>query len=209
VNQARACHVVTLEDPIEYLHREAKAQVTQREIGDDAEDLASAFRRALRLDPDVILLDGMHDAETMRLAIHAAEAGHLVLAAFHATSAILAPERIVEAFPREEQRRARMQLAEALQGIVCQTLLPRAGGGMVLAQEVLVVTAAVRAHLRDGKAAQLAHALQGGAKEGMQTLEESLNDLVAKGLVTYENALARANHPKLIEREGKRLRPPE
>ncbi len=209
VNQARACHIVTLEDPIEYLHREAKAQVTQREIGDDAEDLASAFRRALRQDPDVILLDGMHDAETMRLAIHTAEAGHLVLAAFHATSAILAPDRIVEAFPREEQRQARMQLAEALQGIVCQTLVPKVGGGSVIAQEVLVVTAAVRAHLREGKTAQVAHALQGGAREGMQTLEESLNDLVAKGLVTYESALARAHHPKLIEREGVRLRPAE
>ncbi|HEX5138798.1 MAG TPA: PilT/PilU family type 4a pilus ATPase [Planctomycetota bacterium] len=209
LNQTRACHVVTLEDPIEYLHREVKAQVTQREIGDDAEDLATAFRRALRQDPDVIVVDASHDAETMRLAIQAAEMGHLVLAAFHATSAILAPELIVEAFPRDEQRRARLQLAEALQGIVCQTLLPQKGGGTVLAQEVLVVTGAVRAFLREGKAAQVAHALQGGSADGMQTLEGALNDLVARGLITYESALARANHPKLIDREGMRLRPGE
>jgi twitching motility protein PilT len=209
VNQTRACHIVTIEDPIEYLHREAKAQVTQREVGDDTGDLPSAFRRALRQDPDVILVGELRDLETIRLAVDAGEAGHLVLAAVPTPSAILALDRLVALFPLEEQRQMRMRLAESLQGILCQVLLPKVGGGAVVAQEVLVVTGAVRALLRDGKTSQVAHAIQTGAKDGMQTIEDSLNDLVARGMITYETALTRAHHAKLIEREGRRLRPEE
>lgn len=205
VNQTRACHIVTMEDPIEFLHREAKAQITQREIGDDTEDFASAFRRALRQDPDVILVGGMRDLETIRLAVTAAETGHLVFATLHTNSAVLAVDRIVDVFPPEQQRQVRMQVAEALQGVVCLALLPKIGGGAVVAQEILVVTGAIRALLRDGKTSQIANAMQTGAKDGMQTLEDSLNDLIARGLITYETGLTKANHPKLIEREGKRV----
>jgi len=205
VNQARACHVVTMEDPIEYLHREAKAQITQREIGDDTEDFTSAFRRALRQDPDVILVGEMRDLETIRLAVTAAETGHLVFATVHATSAMLAADRVVDVFPPEQQRQVRLQLAEALQGVVSQTLLPKVGGGAVVAQEILVVTSAVRALLREGKTSQIANTMQSGAKDGMQTLEESLNDLIARGSITYETGLAKANVPKQIEREGRRV----
>jgi len=203
VNQSRGCHVLTLEDPIEHVHREAKAHITQREIGDDAEDFATALRYALRQDPDVVVVGGMPDVETMRLAVQAAETGRLVFAALQTNSAILAADRIVDAFPREEQRYVRLRVADALLGILGQTLVPKVGGGTAVAQEIVVVTAPVRAALRDGKTAQVAHAMQGGAKDGMQTLEDSLNDLVAKGLITYEAALAKANHPKLIVREGK------
>ncbi len=205
VNQTRACHVVTVEDPIEFLHREAKAQITQREIGDDAPDFATALRRALRQDPDVILVGGMRDLETIRLAVTAAETGHLVFATVHATSAVHAADRIVDAFPPEQQRQVRLQLAEALQGVVSQALLPKVGGGVVVAQEILVVTGAVRALVREGKTSQIANAMQAGAKDGMQTLEESLNDLIARGLITYETGLAKANVPKQIEREGRRV----
>ncbi len=203
VNQTRACHIVTMEDPIEFLHREARAQITQREIGDDTEDFASAFRRALRQDPDVILVGEMRDLETIRLAVTAAETGHLVFATLHTTSAVLAADRIVDVFAPEQQRQVRMQVADALQGVICQTLLPRVGGGAVVGQEILVVTGAVRALLREGKTSQIANAMQTGAKDGMQTLEDSLNDLIARGLITYETGLSKANHPKLIERQGK------
>ncbi len=205
VNQTRACHVVTMEDPIEFLHREARAQITQREIGDDTADSASALRRALRQDPDVILIGEMRDLETIRLAVTAAETGHLVFATVHATSAALAADRVVDVFPPEQQRQVRMQLAEALQGVVCQTLLPRVGGGAVVAQEILVVTGAMRALLREGKTSQIANTMQAGAKDGTQTLEDSLNDLIARGLITYETGLTKANVPKQIEREGRRV----
>jgi twitching motility protein PilT len=203
VNQTRACHIVTMEDPIEFLHREAKAQVTQREIGDDTEDFATAFRRALRQDPDVILVGEMRDLETIKLAMTAAETGHLVFATLHTPSAILAADRIVDVFPPEQQRQVRMQLADALQGVVCQALLPKVGGGGIVAQEILVVTGTVRALLREGKTAQIANAMQTGSKDGMQALEDSLNDLIARGLITYETGLAKANHPKQIDRAGK------
>jgi twitching motility protein PilT len=201
VNQARACHIVTLEDPIEFLHREAKAQITQREIGDDTEELAAAFRRALRQDPDVILVGEMPDLATVRLAVGAAESGHLVLAAARAATAVGAIERIVDAFPQAEQRQVRHQLADGLQGVIAQTLLPRVNGGFVVAQEILVATDGVRAAIRDGKS------VLAGAKDGMQTLEDSLNDLLARGLITFESAVAKAHHPKQVAREGKPLRP--
>jgi twitching motility protein PilT len=204
VNQSRACHIVTIEDPVEFVHREARAQVTQREVGEDTGDFAPALRRALRQDPDVILVGEMRDPEAIRLAVAAAESGHLVFGALRLPSAALAADRIVDVFPPEQQRQARLQLAETLQGVVCQTMLPKVGGGAVVAQEILVVTGPVRALLRDGKTPQIMSAMQAGAKDGMQTLEDSLNDLIARGLITYETGLSRANLPKQIEREGKR-----
>jgi twitching motility protein PilT len=203
VNQQRACHIVTIEDPVEYFHREAKAQITQREVGDDAEDFPSALRCALRQDPDVIVVGEMRDPETVRLAAGAAESGHAVLAAVAGGPAAGAAERLVELFPPEQQRLARLLLADVLQGVVAQALLPKVGGGSVVAHEIMIVTNSMRALLREGKTAQLFTAMQ--SKDGAQTLEDSLNDLIARGLITYETALAKANQPKLIEREGRRL----
>lgn len=205
VNRTRACHIVTMEDPIEFIHTEDQAHITQREIGCDTDDFASALKRAMRQDPDVILVGEMRDLETMQLAVTAAETGHLVFATLHTHSAVLTVDRIVDVFPPAQQRQIRMQLADALNGIVCQTLVPRLGSGVVVAQEILVASPGVRALIRDGKAPQLANMMQTGAREGMQTLEDALNDLVARGLIAPETALAKANHPKRIERGGKRL----
>jgi twitching motility protein PilT len=205
VNRTRACHIVTMEDPIEFLHTEEQAHITQREIGCDTNDFASALKRAMRQDPDVILVGEMRDLETMQLAVTAAETGHLVFATLHTHSAVLTVDRIVDVFPPAQQRQIRMQLADALRGIICQTLVPRMGSGIVVAQEILIATPGVRALIRDGKAPQLANMMQTGAKDGMQTLEDALNDLVARNLIAPETALAKANHPKHIERGGKVL----
>jgi len=205
VNRTRACHIVTMEDPIEFIHTEEQAHITQREIGCDTNDFASALKRAMRQDPDVILVGEMRDLETMQLAVTAAETGHLVFATLHTHSAVLTVDRIVDVFPPTQQRQIRMQLADALKGIICQTLVPRHGSGVVVAQEILIATPGVRALIRDGKAPQLANMMQTGAKDGMQTLEDALNDLVARNLIAPETALAKANHPKRIERAGKVL----
>jgi len=205
VNRTRACHIVTMEDPIEFIHTEDQAHITQREIGCDTHDFASALKRAMRQDPDVILVGEMRDLETMALAVTAAETGHLVFATLHTHSAVLTVDRIVDVFPPTQQRQIRMQLADALNGIICQTLVPRLGSGVVVAQEILIATPGVRALIRDGKAPQLANMMQTGAKDGMQTLEDSLNDLVARHLIAPETALAKANQPNRIERAGKPL----
>ncbi|MHC4550689.1 MAG: PilT/PilU family type 4a pilus ATPase [Planctomycetota bacterium] len=205
VDRTRACHIITMEDPIEFIHTEHKAHITQREIGYDTGDFASALKRAMRQDPDVILVGEMRDLETMALAVTAAETGHLVFATLHTHSAVLTVDRIVDVFPPAQQRQIRMQLADALLGIICQTLLPRVGGGVVVAQEILVASPGVRALIREGKAPQMANMMQTGAKAGMQTLEDSLNDLIARRLIRYEAALAKANHPNLIEKAGKQL----
>jgi len=202
VNETRPCHILTMEDPIEYIHTERRAQVTQREIGRDTHDFASALRRALRQDPDVMLVGEMRDVETIGLAVTAAETGHLVFATLHTTSATLTVDRIVDVFPPAQQRQVRMQLADSLQGIICQMLLPRRAGGVIVAQEILVATGGVRALIREGKAPQVANMMQTGAKEGMLTIEDSLNDLIARGEITYDIALHKANHPGAIKRAG-------
>jgi twitching motility protein PilT len=206
INATRACHVVTMEDPIEYIHREVKSHITQREIGRDTKDFASALKRALRQDPDVLLVGEMRDLETIRLAVTAAETGHLVFATLHTPSAALSISRIVDVFPPEQQRQIRMQVADSLQAVMSQMLLPRLGGGVALAQEILVATPAVRALIREGKIPQIGNVMQTGAQEGMQVLEDVLNDLIARGVIRYDTALGKANHPRLIEQRGKRLR---
>jgi len=203
VNETRRCHILTMEDPIEFLHKEIQAHITQREVGRDTHDFASALKRALRQDPNVILVGEMRDLETIALAVTAAETGHLVFATLHTTSATLSVDRIVDVFPPEQQRQVRMQLADCLQGIVCQLLLPRVGGGVVVAQEVLIANSAIRSLIREGKSPQITNMMQTGAKDGMQTLEDALNDLVARDLITYETALAKANHPRNIDKNGK------
>jgi twitching motility protein PilT len=207
INHTRACHIITMEDPIEYFHTDVEAHITQREIGRDAKNFTQALRRALRQDPDVIMVGEMRDLETISLALTAAETGHLVFATLHTSSAVMTPGRIVDVFPAGQQTQIRMQLADSLQGIMAQMLLPRRDGvaGMVVAQEVLVATEAVRSLIRERKTPQIANMMQTGAKDGMRTLEASLNDLVRRGVVSYDVAVSRANFPKQIKpREGSR-----
>jgi twitching motility protein PilT len=201
VNRTRACHILTMEDPIEFVHQDVKAHITQREIGRDCPDFPSALRRALRHDPDVILVGELRDQETISLALTAAETGHLVFATLHTASASQAPERIVDVFPAGQQEQARLQLSESLQGVLAQILVERVDGGLVPAQEILVATDAVRALIRERKTPQLYNVLQTGTREGMRTLEASLSEYVAAGIVSYETALRNANLPDQIVRK--------
>ena len=191
-------HILTMEDPIEFLHKDKKCYINQREIGSDTQDFTQALRRALRQDPDVILVGEMRDLESISLAVTAAETGHLVFATLHTTSAAKSIDRIVGVFPSDQQTMVRMQLAGTLQGIISQTLLPKIGGGRVAALEILVATDAIRAMIRENKMAQITSALQTGKKLGMQTLEDHLNELVAAKLVKVEDAIAKANAPETI-----------
>jgi twitching motility protein PilT len=202
VNTHEPGHILTMEDPVEFLHKDKKCYINQREIGSDTANFNQALRRALRQDPDVILVGEMRDLETISLAVTAAETGHLVFATLHTTSATKSVDRIVGVFPADQQTMVRMQLAGTLQGIVSQTLLPKIGGGRVAALEILVATDAVRAMIREAKIAQIASAMQAGKRFGMQTLEDHLNELVAAKLVRVEDAMAKANSPELIRRPG-------
>ncbi|MBX5465640.1 MAG: type IV pilus twitching motility protein PilT [Clostridia bacterium] len=192
INHSRRAHVVTLEDPIEYLHRHDRSLVDQREIGLDAPSFAAGLRAALREDPDVIMVGEMRDLETIAIALTAAETGHLVLATLHTPSAPLAVDRIVDVFPAEQQNQVRVQLAGVLEGIVAQRLVPSSDGRRRYpVAEVLVATHAVRNLIREGKTAQLASVMESSRQQGMVTLRESAGRLLAGGLVTPE-ALVRA-----------------
>jgi twitching motility protein PilT len=193
INETRPCHIVTLEDPIEFVHEEIQAQITQRQIGRDTENFACALKRVVRQDPDVIMVGEMRDLETIQLAVTAAETGHLVFATLHTTSAAQSVNRIVDVFPAEQQGQIRVQVAATLQAVISQTLVPKLKGGITVAQEVLVVTDAVRALIRDAKSPQLRNVMQTGAGEGMQMLEDSLNDLVRREAISFETALEYAN----------------
>lgn len=207
INSTESNHILTMEDPIEFLHRDKKCYINQREIGSDTADFNEALRRALRQDPDVILIGEMRDLETISLAVTAAETGHLVLATLHTTSAMKTIDRVVNVFPAEQQTQIRMQLAGTLQGIICQTLIAKIGGGRVAALEILLATDAVRAIIRENKMAQLSSAIQTGKKYGMQMLEDHLNKLVAEKKITYEHAIAKANTPQAIQTSGGVPRP--
>lgn len=191
INETRPVHILTLEDPIEYLHEPGRALVSQREIGTHVAGFAQALRAALREDPDVLLVGELRDTETIRLALTAAETGHLVLATLHAASAARAVDRIIDAFAEGEKDTARALLAEALQGVIAQVLLPAADGtARVAAHEVLVATPAVRNLIREGRSAQLLSAMQAGAAQGMQTLQGSLAGLVQQGRISVATARA-------------------
>ena len=200
VNATHEGHILTLEDPIEFLHRAKRCIVTQRQIGDDTDTFADGLRAGLRQDPDVIMIGEMRDLETIKLAITAAETGHLVFATLHTTSAIATVDRIIDVFPPEMQQQVRMQLAGSLQGILSQCLLPRIGGGRVGAHEVLIATDAVRAQIREGKTSQILNSMQTSRNSGMKTLEEALVELVKGGLVELEEALRVANRPDAVQR---------
>jgi len=189
VNQRHPAHILTIEDPVEFVHTSKRALVNQREIGDDTDSFAEALKRALRQDPDVILVGEMRDLETISTAISAAETGHLVFATLHTQDSGQTVDRIVDVFPAGQQAQVRTQLANTLQGIVAQQLVPTADGRRrVAACEVLLATPALRALIRDGKVHQIANTIASGKKLGMQTLDDSLAQLVRAGEITPENA---------------------
>lgn len=184
INTQRSCHIVTIEDPIEYLHKHKHSIINQREMGIDTLSFANALRAALRQDPDVILVGEMRDFETISIAITAAETGHLVLATLHTTDATQAIDRLVDVFPPHQQDQIKTQLSVTLQGVIAQQLLPRIDGpGRVAAFEILVATPAVRNLIREGKTHQIPSAIQTGAKHGMRSMENSLRELAQRGLI--------------------------
>jgi twitching motility protein PilT len=201
INSTREEHIMTIEDPIEFLHRHKSCMVNQRELGSDAMSFADALRAALRQDPDVILVGEMRDLETIGTAITAAETGHLVFATLHTQDAPQTIDRIIDVFPSEQQGQVRAQLSVALQGIMTQTLLPTAdGSGRVVAAEILVPTAAVRNLIREGKTHQVYSVIQTGGSHGMQTMDASLAGLVRMGKITRALAESRAHSVEELRR---------
>jgi twitching motility protein PilT len=199
INSERACHILTIEDPIEYMHDHKRAIVNQREVGLDTNSFGSALRAALRADPDVLLIGEMRDLESIQTALSIAETGHLVLASLHTNDTSQALARIVDVFPADQQAQVRTQLAAALTGIMYQRLIPRVGGGLVAAHEVLVANMAVRNLIKEGKTHQLRNAVVTGQREGMLTFEQSLSVLVATGTITHDDAVARSLYPRDLE----------
>ncbi|MFN3200880.1 MAG: type IV pilus twitching motility protein PilT [Bradymonadia bacterium] len=199
INQTRDCHILTVEDPIEYHYDGARATIHQREVGADTKSFSAALKYILRQDPDVILVGEMRDLETVSAALTAAETGHLVMGTLHTNDAVQTVDRIVDVFPAHQQAQARTQLAASLLGVVSQRLLPRADGqGRVGAFELLVATPAIRNMIRDNKMHQAASAMQSGKAQGMITLDESLMMLVDKGLVTVRDAMRYVNNPAIF-----------
>ena len=202
INTNRPVHVLTIEDPIEYVHHHKLAAVDQREVGADTDSFASALRSALREDPDVLLVGEMRDLDSIRFTLTLAETGHLVFATLHTNDTAQAVDRLVDVFPGDQQPQIRLQLAASLTGIVHQQLVPKIGGGRVATYEVLVANAAVRNLVRESKANQLRNALVTGQRDGMQTLEASLNALMRQGSISAEEALSRSLHPADLELRG-------
>ena len=201
INESREEHIMTIEDPIEFLHTHKKCIVNQRELGSDAQSFGAALRSALRQDPDVILVGEMRDLETIQTALTAAETGHLVFATLHTQDTPQTIDRIIDVFPPHQQHQVRVQLSVALQGIVTQTLLPTAdGSGRVVASEVLIPSPAVRNLIREGKTHQIYSVLQTSASAGMQTMDSSLASLVRTGKITRQLAEQRSTTPEELKR---------
>lgn len=213
VNENSAAHIMTIEDPIEYVHLDKKAIVNQRELGTDTHSFADALKHVMRQNPDVILVGEMRDLETIQLAITAAETGHLVFSTLHTVDAAQTIDRIVDVFPPAQQAQIRTQLSVSLQSVISQTLLPvKEGDGRVAAFEVMNCTSAIRTMIRDGKTHQLYHDIQMGGSDGMQTLDGHLLYLLRKGVIDFEHAVsrcsiiseftARASKEGLVPKEG-------
>ena len=196
VNRTAARHIITLENPIEYVHPRIRSMINQREIGADTDSFASGLRAALRQDPDVILVGEMRDLETISTAITAAETGHLVFGTLHTKGAAGTIDRIVDVFPPEQQEQIRIQLAEVLECIVCQTLVPRTMGGRIAAFEILTGTPAVRNLIRQNKSYQLISTMQTSRNQGMMLMDDSLGELVRSGEVRLDDAAAKATDPE-------------
>ncbi len=220
INEERSCHIITIEDPIEYLHRHKRSIVNQREVGSDTQSFPNALRAALREDPDVVMIGEMRDLETISAALTIAETGHLVLATLHTATASQAVDRIIDVFPPHQQQQVRVQLASVLEAVISQQLVPnrrffeRARGtavedtsprrrswpgldeiGRVPAVEVMIATPAIRNLIREGKTHQIDGVIQTGRKEGMQTMDQALRDLYLSGLISFEDAVRRAIRP--------------
>ncbi|MEG1242928.1 MAG: PilT/PilU family type 4a pilus ATPase, partial [Oscillospiraceae bacterium] len=190
INQNNNYHILTLEDPIEYLHKHSKSIVNQREMGADSRDYASALRAALRQDPDVILIGEMRDLETISIAVTAAETGHLVFSTLHTTGAANTIDRIIDVFPPYQQQQIRTQLADVLECVVSQQLIPKAGGkGRVAAMEVMLTNSAIKNHIREAKTFQIPTVMQTNRKAGMITMDDALLELYSSGEISRENAL--------------------
>ncbi|NLF83366.1 MAG: type IV pilus twitching motility protein PilT [Candidatus Gastranaerophilales bacterium] len=205
INSNRVEHILTIEDPIEFLHFSKRSVVHQREQGHDTRSFSNALRAALREDPDIILVGEMRDLETISLALTAAETGHLVFGTLHTSSASQTVDRIVDVFPAQQQQQIRIQLSNSLVGVLSQTLLPKltpdgAKKGRVLAMEIMVVTSAIANLIREGKTTQIYSSIQTGAAQKMQTLEASLKDLCMKKLISYDDALAKTDRPEDLKR---------
>lgn len=196
INDNRYDHILTIEDPIEFVHESKKCLVNQREVHRDTLGFNEALRSALREDPDIILVGELRDLETIRLALTAAETGHLVFGTLHTTSAAKTIDRVVDVFPAEEKSMVRSMLSESLQAVVSQTLMKKVGGGRVAAHEIMIGTPAIRNLIREDKVAQMYSAIQTGAQLGMQTLDQCLKNLLQKGLITREAAREKAKMPE-------------
>jgi twitching motility protein PilT len=195
-------HILTIEDPIEFVHKSKKCLVNQRELGPHTRSFANALRAALREDPDVILIGEMRDLETIQLALTAAETGHLVFGTLHTSSAPKTVDRIIDVFPPAQQAQIRAQFAESIEGVITQTLVKKKTGGRVAALEIMVGTPAIRNLIREGKIHQIPGIMQASQKDGMQTMDMALSDLVNKGLITKAEAQARSMNPNLFGQPG-------
>ena len=192
VNENKPDHILTIEDPIEFVHESKRSLINQREVNRDTLGFSEALRSALREDPDVILVGEMRDLETIRLALTAAETGHLVFGTVHTSSAAKTIDRIVDVFPAQEKEMVRSMLSESLRAVISQTLLKRTGGGRIAAHEIMIGTPAIRNLIREGKIAQMYSAIQTGQGQGMQTLDQDLQELMVKGLISKEEARFKA-----------------
>jgi len=202
INIERDCHIITVEDPIEYYHAHKKSVVTQREIGVDVPSFKEALRRGLRQDPDVILVGEMRDLETMEAAITAAETGHLVFATLHTTGAARTVDRIVDAFPTDQQEQIRTQLASTIQAVISQLLLPRADKpGRIAAFEIMIATPSIRALIRDNKTFRITSDIQTGARYGMVTMDASLLSLFERGLISYEELITKCQDAESVSQK--------
>ncbi len=197
INETRPVHIVTLEDPIEFMHRNKCAYVSQREIGEDTRSFASALRRVLRQDPDVILVGEMRDLETISAAMTAAETGHLVLATLHTTGGPETVDRIIDVFPPHQQQQIRMQLSATLEGVLSQVLLRSSDGkNRVMAMEIMLGTPSISNLIREGKTHQMPTIIHGAQSVGMQTLDQDIKSLIQDGRITFEEAISKAKDPR-------------
>ncbi len=201
INLNQGVHIITIEDPIEYLHTHRKSIINQRELGEDTHRFANALRSALREDPDVILVGEMRDLETTQIAITTAETGHLVFATLHTNTAAETVDRMIDQFPADQQEQIRVQLGNNLVAVLSQQLLPRAGQpGRVCAMEIMLANNAIRNLIREAKAHQMNTVIQTGVAEGMQTMDQCLRDLYHKGLITYDDAMRKAVQPQELKK---------
>ncbi len=198
INQQRYEHILTIEDPIEFVYQSEKSLINQREVHRDTQSFSAALRSALREDPDIILIGEMRDLETIRLALSAAETGHLVFGTLHTTSAAKTIDRIIDVFPAAEKDMIRSMLSESLQAVISQTLLKKTGGGRIAAHEIMVGTPAIRNLIREAKVAQMYSAIQTGRRDGMQTLDQNLKELVDSNKITAKIAASKAVNKSLF-----------